>query len=249
MKGIHSLLLLSSSLIASSTLAGTMGVMLQQPSCSWVGTVSLGPIWDDGGTNQTFFLAPNIQKTYTANPSSDTLFEGELFVGLQKDLFQILQGQLGLEVAATSNAGLSGTIWDDASPQFTNHSYNYKIQHSHVALKGKLLLDLDLALMPWFSGSFGVGYNRSLNYTNTPFIFEALSNANFTAFTQTAFTYTVGGGLQKALNMNWQVGIGYEFADWGKSKLGRAIGQTLNTGLKLDHLYTNGVLLNLSYIT
>ncbi|HAT9492397.1 TPA: porin family protein, partial [Legionella pneumophila subsp. pneumophila] len=38
------------------------------------------------------------------------------------------------------------------------------------------------------------------------------------------------------------------FADWGKSELGRASGQTLNEGLKLNHLYTNGVVLNLTYV-
>jgi hypothetical protein len=44
------------------------------------------------------------------------------------------------------------------------------------------------------------------------------------------------------------VGAGYEFADWGKSGLNRAAGQTLNTGLALNHLYTNGVLVNLTYV-
>lgn len=35
---------------------------------------------------------------------------------------------------------------------------------------------------------------------------------------------------------------------WGKSALGRASGQTLNDGLKLNYLYTNGVVLNLTYV-
>lgn len=42
-------------------------------------------------------------------------------------------------------------------------------------------------------------------------------------------------------------GIGYEFADWGRSQLNRAPGQTLNSGLSLSHLYTNGFLFNLTY--
>ncbi|MGL6035737.1 MAG: porin family protein, partial [Legionella sp.] len=60
--------------------------------------------------------------------------------------------------------------------------------------------------------------------------------------------YTVGAGLQKSLNDNWQVGVGYEFADWGKSQLASAPEQTLNSGLGLNHLYTNGVLLNVTYV-
>lgn len=78
---------------------------------------------------------------------------------------------------------------------------------------------------------------------------EALATPDFKSHTETALTYTVGAGIQKALNAHWHVGAGYEFADWGKSHLNRAAGQTLNQGLRLNHLYTNGVLLNLAYLS
>ncbi|HHX3357169.1 TPA: outer membrane protein, partial [Legionella anisa] len=94
----------------------------------------------------------------------------------------------------------------------------------------------------------GVGFNRAHDFTNTPLIFEALPNPDFADHTKTAFTYTLGAGVQKALNDHWQIGAGYEFADWGKSELGRAFGQTMNSGLALNHLYTNGVLFNLTYV-
>lgn len=72
---------------------------------------------------------------------------------------------------------------------------------------------------------------------------------NFASNTTTAFTYTVGVdvGVEKRLDQHWQAGIGYEFADSGRSELDRASGQTLNNGLSLSHLYTNGFLLNLTY--
>ncbi|HFK5879090.1 TPA: outer membrane protein, partial [Legionella pneumophila] len=148
----------------------------------------------------------------------------------------------------TGNAKLQGVIWDDADPEFNNHSYQYKIRNSRIAVKGKLLLDKGYWLMPWVSASLGVGFNRAHDFTNTPLIFEALPNPNFTNHTKTAFTYTLGAGVQKSISEHWQLGVGYEFADWGKSELGRASGQTLNEGLKLNHLYTNGVVLNLTYV-
>ena len=160
----------------------------------------------------------------------------------------MIQGQLGLAVAATSNARLSGHIWDDADPEFDNYVYDYKIQHTRVAVKGKLLADAGYWLTPWISGSLGVGFNNSHEFENTPLIFEAIRNPDFASHTETAFSYTLGAGVQKALNNHWQVGVGYEFADWGKSNLGRALGQTLNTGLSLNHFYTNGVLFNLTYL-
>ena len=110
------------------------------------------------------------------------------------------------------------------------------------------MVDQGYALTPWVSGSIGVGFNYSHKYNNTPIVREAAANANFSSRTYSAFSYTLGIGIQKILNQNWQIGIGYEFTDWGKSQLDRASEQTLNSGLSLRHLYTNGSLLNVTYL-
>ena len=240
--------LVTASVLASQVSAGTMGTVAAPKDWTWVGSVSAGPVWVRGGETQTFYLAPEIEKTYAARISTNALASGELFVGLQKLLSSQWLGQLGLAVATTGNAKLQGIIWDDADPQFDNYSYQYKVRNTRVAVKGKLLLDKGYSFMPWVSASLGVGFNRAHDFTNTPLIFEALPNANFTDHTKTAFTYTLGAGVQKSISEHWQVGIGYEFADWGKSELGRAFGQAMNSGLALNHLYTNGVLFNLTYI-
>jgi opacity protein-like surface antigen len=234
--------------LGSTAFAGTMGSVIPSKDWTWVGSVSAGPVWARGGETQTFYLAPEIEKTYAARISTNALASGELFLGIQKLLGSQWLGQLGLAAATTGNAKLQGVIWDDADPEFNNHSYQYKIRNSRIAVKGKLLLDKGYWLMPWVSASLGVGFNRAHEYSNAPLIFEALPNPNFADHTKTAFTYTLGAGVQKAFNDHWQVGIGYEFADWGKSELGRADTQTMNSGLALNHLYTNGVLLNLTYV-
>lgn len=241
-------LMLSASLLSNNALAGTMGSVMPSTDKAWVATLSMGPVWESGGHTQTFYLTPEIEKSYVANQSTNTLFDGEVFLGLQKALTQTLQGQLGLAIAATSNAKLSGVILDDADPDFNNYTYNYQLQHTHVAVKGKLLADRGSWLIPWVSASLGVGFNNAYSFQNTPTLFEAVTLPNFTSHTTTAFTYTLGIGVQKALNAHWQAGIGYEFADWGQSGLGRASEQTLNSGLTLNHLYTNGLLFNLTYM-
>ena len=233
---------------ASAVVAGTMGPVVAP--YSFVATLSGGPVWtNNAGDTQQFYLAPELEKRYVAGKSSETLGEGELFLGIQHALNTTVQGQLGLAVAATSNATLRGVIWDDADPIFDNYTYKYKVQHTHVAVKAKLLADMGYIVTPWLSGSVGVGFNRAFDYTSTPTIFEAFPTPNFASRTQTTFTYTVGAGIQKALTQHWQVGVGYEFADWGKSQLGRSAGQTLNTGLTVDHLYTNGLLFNITWLS
>ena len=238
----------TASVLVSQASAGTMGSVMPTQDWIWVGSVSAGPVWARGGETQTFFLAPEIEKTYAARKSSKALASGELFIGLQKILSSNWVGQLGLAAATVGNAKLQGVIWDDADQQFDNYTYQYKVRHSQVAVKGKLLFDKGYRIMPWVSASLGVGFNHAHDFTNTPLIFEALPNANFTDSTKTAFTYTLGAGVQKFINDHGQIGVGYEFADWGKSELGSALGQTMNSGLSLNHLYTNGVLLNLTYV-
>lgn len=241
-----------SSLLLLSTMqaqAGTMGPVGPVSDWRWVGTLSAGPAWATAGETQTFFLTPAIEKTYAAEKTSKVLGSGELFLGGQKALNNSWLGQLGLALGLAGDAQAQGIIWDDANPEFNNLSYAYKIRHGRVAVKGKLLHDSGSWFTPWVSGSLGVGFNRAHDFTNTPLRFEAVPNSNFANKTKTAFTYTVGAGVQKTINEHWQLGVGYEFADWGHSELGRAFGQSLNSGLQLDHLYTNGVLLNITYLS
>ena len=248
MKKIPLLLSFSASILTNSVLAGDMGNVEEHTKWPFVGTLSVGPVWQSNGNTQTFYLAPDVRKTYAADSSSNAMADGEIFLGLQKDLPHQLQGQLGFAVALAGNAKLSGNVWDDADPQFNNYVYNYKVNHVHVAVKSKVLADQGSWLTPWISGSLGVGFNRAYSFSNTPTIFEAIPNKNFVSNTETAFTYTLAAGVQRVLNKHWQVGIGYEFSDWGQSQLGRASGQTLGQGLFLNHLYTNGLLINLTYL-
>lgn len=208
---------------------------------NFVSTLSLGQSWEHAGEAQTINLAPDITKIYTANSPTYTLMTGDLFLGVQSSLPHNFQGQLGFDVGATSSADLSGNIWDDANPEFNNYMYQYSIRHQHIAIKGKLLHDCHWPVLPWISATVGVGFNTAYGFTNTPTIFEAVASPNFASHTTHAFTYAIGLGAQYTLNKNWQIGLGYEFADWGKSQLAAP-------GPSLSHLYTNSLLLNLTYL-
>lgn len=241
-------------MLASSILSPIAAAGITNPTASthldvrWVGTLSGGAVWAQKASQETFYLTPTIEKTYSPQASTRALFSGEGFLGLQKTLAQTLQGQLGIAAGGASSAMINGEIWTDADPEFNNHSYSYKIQHAQVSLKGKLLKEISHGLLPWISASLGVGINKASSFDNASLICGELTNPNYTSKTKNSFTYTLGTGLQKELNQHVQVGIGYEFADWGKSQLGRAPEQTLNSGLGLNHFYTNGLLLNLTYI-
>lgn len=234
-------------LIAHAT-ASTTHVLQPSKEWAWVGSLSVGPTWANSGATQTIYLTPDIEKAYVVDQKMHSFISGAFFAGLQKKLTHQLIGQLGIAIATSANASLQGDIWDDASSEFDNYSYQYKLHSTQLSAKGKLLLDRGYWVLPWVSASVGLGFNLAHGFNNTPLIDQAVQNPNFGDHTTTSFSYTIGAGIQKALNHHWQIGAGYELTDWGRSQLARAYGQTLNNGLSLNHFYTNGLMFNLTYL-
>lgn len=236
-------------LLASHVSAGTVGSTVPFKSWSWVGTISGGGFWAKGGNTQSINQAEEVFRTFATRKANNFLVAGELFAGIQTGLTERIKAQLGLALATTGSAKMQGEIWEDEDPEFNNYLYQYKVQHNRVALKAKILMDKGYKITPWVSASAGIGYNRAYSFTNNPTIFEALPTSNFNNKTQTALAYTLGIGLQKNIDTHWQIGLGYEFANWGKNELARSPEQTVGSGLHLGHLYTNGILLSLTYNT
>jgi len=230
-------------LLSGGAIAGSMGPVAMQNT---VMTLTVGPAWQNGGMSQTLYLANGIEKRYISDDKTRALAFGELFYGYEHTINSLLMAQFGVAAAVTSDATLSGDIWDDGDVRFDNLAYSYKVNHARVAVKAKLLGHNSGKVMPYISGSIGVGINRAHEFSNTPKIFEAVPNANFTGRTKASLAYTLGVGMERVLNDYWRVGAGYEFADWGKSQLGAAFGQTTGRGLALNHLYTNGFALSAS---
>lgn len=246
-------LCLSASLIAKDALAESIRYNYK-PSSMFSGISSVvsmagGASWEKAGETQMISFTSDIVKNYVATKKSHAFANFNLFVGLQNRINNSLIGQLGLLGGVTSNGRLSGMVWDDADPLFDNYSYTYKVQHSFAGVQGKILLDTGLVVFPWVSGSVGAGFNRAQNFMYTPLIEEAVAPPNFAAKTFTTFSYSIGAGLQYQCNNHWQVGIAYDFSDWGKSQLGPAQGQTTNNGLSLGHFYSNGVLVNVTFVS
>lgn len=236
-------------MLSSSVLGET--VSTTSPNTEWLIGLSAGPAWISGNKTQTINLEPDVVKTYTADNTNNVIPSVELFVGLQKLIAARAQsfiGQLGLSVVAADNVKLTGDIWEDADPDFNNFSYSYKINHTHIAIKGRLIGNYGLFFEPYISGSIGVGFNRAYDFTITPTISEEVAAPPFTSNTTTTLIYTLGIGLQKSLNKQLQVAIGYEFANWGKVNLSPAVGQTTNQALTLNHLYAQELQLSLFYI-
>lgn len=213
--------------------------------------LSAGPTWISGNQTQTINLEPDVAKTYTGENGNSAFASVELLAGVQRSFVikqQPVLGQFGIAIVGAGNAELNGNIWEDADPMFDNFTYTYKVNHVHVAVKGRLVGNNSRFLEPYISASLGVGFNHAYHFTMTPKISEEVVPPAFQSNTTTTFSYTLGIGLQKSFTSHIQAAIGYEFADWGKIQLARAPGQTVNQGPSLNHLYAQQLQFSLFYI-
>ena len=234
---------------------GSMMLLAMSAPCfaqaSPILSLNLGSTWVHG-SDSTLWLGPQIVNTYVANKDYHAILNGAVFGGFQKSLSERLTGQLGLEVATTSDASMSGNVWEDANANFNNLTYHYKLSHTHVALKTKILADIHgVNLQPYVSAGVGIGMNRSHSYSSATLLAQELVPPPFGDRTSVAFSYTLGTGIQKSFTPHWSAGVGYEFADWGRNALLRAVGQAINstnTGLSLAHLYNHSVFVHLTYL-
>jgi opacity protein-like surface antigen len=226
-------------------------------------TVSGGPSWGTAGQAQYLYpnspvytnvFAPNPAPYYNMyfyyNSPTSTMANGELFFGLQRTVQPGIIGQLGLGVAGVSDAEVTGAV-DLNVPNVISvpnvYSYRYKVNHVRVELKGKLIASSINPVQPYISGSIGAGFNNSHDYQAVSVNQSQFPAPWFLPSTTIAFAYSVGAGVQKSITKNWQVGVGYEFADLGKSYLGYD-GFLLEKGPLLTHFYNNQLLFSLSYL-
>lgn len=210
-------------------------------------SVNASTAWTRNDYTQQFLLKPEVERKYDADDNNTNVAMGELFIGRQMQ-FNSWLGQLGLAVAQSSAIRLSGDIWEDADQDFNNFSYTYKVKHRYIGVKSKWLKLTTSGFLPYVSGSIGAGFNSASNFIITPKTTEDVASPPFAENRQTTLSYTLGIGVQKAINTHWQTNIGYEFANWGKHQLGRAPEQTINEGLSVDRLYTHALQLGVSYV-
>ncbi|MBI2785542.1 MAG: hypothetical protein HYX60_04220 [Legionella longbeachae] len=211
-------------------------------------TISGGPAWSNPGKDQYLYpFPPPMSNYYIADSKSDFLGTGELYFGLQNFIgASNVIGQLGLGVAAASDASLSGVVNVNGVPNV--YTYSYKVSHVRAEMKGKLIANGFALVQPYLSGSFGVGFNHAHDFLSTTINPVLYPKYWFDTNSVVAFSYTLGLGVQKMLSPNWQVGLGVEFADWGKNYLGGDSATNLNQGPGMPHLYTTELLFSLSYV-
>jgi opacity protein-like surface antigen len=197
--------------------------------------------------SRTIDLTDSVTKSYRTD-SNSFYAAGEAFIGVESRLTENLNNQFGVAFQTTTDTEVRGRIWDDANIEFENHKFKYKVNHQHIAAKTKFLIQSSKTWKSWISLSAGIGRNRAHGFSNKPLIEEATVNPNFGDNTTTnAFTYRVGFGFEQVLSKNMSYSVGYEFADWGRFKLGKNSYQNTDKTIAQNNLYSHGLAVGLNF--
>jgi len=231
----------------SASACATDSIYAEEFPLLWSSIVTLtgGVAWTSAGQNVYLYRGTSSWTDYYHyTKNNDVLGSGEIYFGLQRLITPGLIGQLGLGIAGVTDATVSGYV---DTPLFTDiSSYQYKVNHVRAELKGKLICDSFKSFQPYLSGSFGAAFNNTHNFI--PEVINPLFPSTwFYSNTTLGFAYTLGLGVQTMVSTHWQIGAGYEFADLGRSFLS-GDGEAFTTGPSLSHLYTNEVLMSVSYL-
>lgn len=239
-------------LVSFQVSAGTEGLPSKDSSWYKDNTVilafSIGPAWCSPSVSQVIAVQPDIVKGYYDDGKSRVIPSGELFLARQRQLHNAIYAQYGIAVAYSGNAQMSGDIWEDNDPDFNNYYFKYSLNHTRVGAKVKLIVDSGYWAQPYISGGVYVAFNQAYDYSSTAKIPQELPAPFFASNTTSAFSYTAGAGLQKQIDEHWQLGLGYEFADFGKNHLNPAINQPSPSGIHLTHFYTHQGQVSITYV-
>jgi opacity protein-like surface antigen len=127
--------------------------------------------------------------------------------------------------------------------------YSYKAKSQQLLAEVKLLWSAQERFHPYISAGLGAAFNRAYGYTTNvpPFV---TFTPEFTSHSTTAFSYSLGAGVDMDIHKNWRVGVGYRFSDLGKVGLGSGDIDVIpfSPVLSQQHLYAQEVMAQLSYL-
>jgi opacity protein-like surface antigen len=208
--------------------------------------LSFGPAWISGAKQnpQTFNQNTDLEVTFLHNKGSNSpVFNGEQFLGVQKPVTSNLMGQIGLVVAETSTVAVNGSIWSGPDSTFHKFNYKYRLSHTDVGIKGKLIYDSALIMNPYVSAGIGMNFNQALGLDVSSLSNEETFNPSVENQSSSSFMYQVGVGLHEVLNTHWLLSIGYQFKYIGQSHL-NVDGNQLSSGA----FYLNIVKFEIAYL-
>lgn len=200
-------------------------------------------------TKNIDFMSP-FQNTYTSSSSYDTQQVAGLFYGFENAFRDNCAWQLGIGYYQNSAFTSQGNVYQFADPAFNNLRYNFQIISRRVLLEGKLLHTFKTLFHPYLTMGMGESINRAYAYKEDPITSDGVPMSQpFANHTTHSFTYSAGLGIDVDITKNVRIGASYRYLDLGRAGLNPSPLQQGNNRLSYNHLHTNELLMQLTYVS
>ncbi len=232
-------------------LATTSLLVLTHLTHAAVVTLSPGFGYAKNSHKQTLQLQTSPQdlsNQYVANNNWNGTFSPTVFIGKEFNR-EWLKLHLGLTLGYVDDAGGDGIINQFSLPDFDNLNYQYDIQSFSAMATLKLFFLASQRWQPYIDGSMGLSNNYAANYQELPRILGAEPMSPYRNHSVNSFAYSVGAGLMYTLNPSVAAGLGYQFADLGRAKLGVSDAQQTRQTPSINHLFLHQLLINITWNT
>lgn len=213
-------------------------------------TLSLGGDHIRKNDSQTLSVFPPVDNTYTNSDSSQNVVDGGVFVGFEHVINDYLWAQIGLSAYISGEFTPKGHVWLFGSPDFDTYTYRYNVNHERLMVEGKFLTTLTYCqpFHPYISWGVGVAFNRADQYLEFPINSGVAVQQGFTSHNQTPLAWELGIGADYIFNQHARLGIGYQFMDLGSVALDGVPGAPTTQALNLQHLYTDQLRIQFTYV-
>ena len=245
-------------LTASIATAGTMGSEVNSPVFHPFIAAQGGGWGGHSVGSQSYTGTDDTQFIYNAPHANNTWVAG-IFLGGEFSTSKLpppLFLQAGLEYNYFGSQSLRGAHTVGIEPQTsTAYTYRHKLQSQQLLASAKILTTIQKIFHPYLSAGLGAAFNQEKGFSaSTDETGSINMTPTFDSNCQTAFSYSLGAGVDATLNQHIRLGFGYRFTSLGKASLG-AGGISINNetipvpfSLTTHSLFANQFIAQITYI-
>jgi opacity protein-like surface antigen len=212
-------------------------------------TLGWGSDTTDVNTSQAITIFAPFQNYYYQH-TNDTETVGSVFLGAELPFLNKWAWQLGAAYYQNITPfNPTGVVYQFADFDYGNLTYNYSLKSQRYLIQTKLLYAINDIIHPYITGGAGEAVNKSYSYYELPVSSaDVPMQETFANKTVHSFTYSLGLGLELAVNEHLRFGVGYNYVNLGRAGLGVAPSQDSTDTLKLNNLNTNEFMMTLSLV-
>ncbi|MGQ3891333.1 SPOR domain-containing protein [Legionella sp. CNM-4043-24] len=200
--------------------------------------------------NGSAYAPPNNVDYYSTSMKNQPRLDLLAGYRWQRDQQWLAATELAVRYQHMFSRSINGNITQYAIPEFNNYTYSWDVSRDVLSLYSKMDLTRYRQVMPYIDASIGVAFNRAGQYSETSITPPVTSRINpaFGSRTESAFTYSVGAGLDFQFTPKFIMSLGYDYQSFGQFASGPGQSTWSSSRLKLNHSAANSALLGLTFL-